>query len=90
MKVTIDYIRFQVVPPVSFGLFVAVEGFVIIWVVSGDCCTVNKTEPRGFLPSSLTVIDFRPKGEKPTLAGISLSKAGAVTRAGLYLFSSRS
>ena len=29
MRVTIDYIRFQVIPPVSFGLFLAVEGIVL-------------------------------------------------------------
>jgi hypothetical protein len=29
MKVTIDYIRFQLCPPVSFALFLAIEGIVL-------------------------------------------------------------
>jgi hypothetical protein len=29
MKSTIDYIRVQVMPPVSFGFFLAVEGVVL-------------------------------------------------------------
>jgi hypothetical protein len=29
MKSTIHYIRFEVIPPISFGIFVAVEGVVL-------------------------------------------------------------
>jgi hypothetical protein len=29
MKCAIDYIKLQVVPPVSFGLFLAIEGIVL-------------------------------------------------------------
>jgi hypothetical protein len=29
MKMTINYIRFQLIPPVSFGLFLAIEAIVL-------------------------------------------------------------
>jgi hypothetical protein len=32
MKTTINYIRSQVLPPLSFGLYLCVEGAVVYWL----------------------------------------------------------